>query len=59
MEPLHPEVWMLKSTRAELQGLQDGFSSHTERERLRALIDRLQPALISTDEAEEAGGAQL
>jgi tetratricopeptide (TPR) repeat protein len=59
MEPLHPEVWMLKSTRAELQGLQDGFSSHTERERLRTLIDRLQPALISTDEAEEADGAQL
>jgi hypothetical protein len=58
MVSLHPEAWMLEAARTELHGLQDGFSRF-ERERLHALIDRLQPALTTTDEDEEAGGAQL
>jgi hypothetical protein len=38
---------------------QDGSFGRSERERLSALIDRLQPALIIADEAEETGSAQL
>lgn len=55
---LRPEVWMLDTTRAELDGVLGRLLDIFERERLRALIERLQPA-PATDEAEEAYGAQL
>ncbi|RPI43574.1 MAG: hypothetical protein EHM59_15060 [Betaproteobacteria bacterium] len=55
---LRPEAWMLDATRTELQGVLERLFDIFKRERLRALIERLQP-VPAADEAEEADNAQL
>jgi hypothetical protein len=58
MLTLRPEAWMLDATRTELQGVLERLFDIFKRERLRALIERLQP-VPAADEAEEADDAQL